>query len=533
MIPALRPWSALATALPTLLCCAILAHANTVTVPGDFPTVQAVVDSIDAHSSVADTVLISSHAEPSPLEIHDCTLTLIGVPDASGSLPTLPRTMAIEGDFHFRDLHFAGTIAHWGDTEFRDCQIDSGVVSGGAGYAPGTLRFVNCVLRGHPALRLIHFAAVDSCEVFGEIALDYMNDGGLTMNHSTVTGPGGDAIAFHGSNDCRIENCVIRGFDNGLVATIDDAHLVVRDNLVENCPGIALYARWASSGTADFSGNRVRGCGVGIQADSDGPVSVSNNVVLGCSSDGIRYSGTNGPVAGNIVGRSGGRGIVLSAYGDGDDEVLAVQNNTVYANGGSGIEAFLGAPTHIERNIAYGNQAYGLRVGAGAQLAESSCNDWFANLSGSVDGVAQAPGDDSLDPLFCDVEHDSVSLATNSPMLDRPGCGLIGARGVGCDARASSSVPSHVAARFELTRLSPNPGVGPVTIGFALPRAAAVELNVIDLQGRRVATLVHGILAPGEHALAWSWPPIAPGGTYFLEFRFPGGHQTRRMVRLR
>jgi len=92
-------------------------------------------------------------------------------------------------------------------------------------------------------------------------------------------------------------------------------------------------------------------------------------------------------------------------------------------------------------------------------------------------------------------------------------------------------VPASVVNRFELTRVTPNPGIGPLSITFTLARAAAVDLDVLDLQGRHVAALVHGPLAVGDHSVEWTGQSTTPG-MYFLRYRYPGGHQVRRVVRL-
>ena len=453
------------TALLSLPFSVVIARATTVTVPGDFPTIQAVVDSIQTARWFIDTVMVRTHSEPSPLYIQWCDLTVIGVPDQSGALPTLPRTFVVEGTFNLRNLHILGPIAHWGETEFRGCEIDSGVTSVGAGNRPSNLRVVDCTIRGQRALDLIHYVAVDSCRVFGRIIVDYENDAGLTMHHSTMTGPGSHAIALRTSAGCRVEDNVIRGFDNGVSAAIGDGNLIVRNNLIDGCPGVALHAHSPSSGSAEFSGNRVIDCGLGVDVGS-GFIDVKDNVILGSALDGIRFGGESGTIAHNVVGRSGGHGIVVTSNTDYD--VIVVQNNTSFANGGSGFALHLNVPTRVERNISYGNHGYGLVIGTGSWLPALSCNDWFNNDSGAVAGMAPSSDDLAIDPHFCDVANDDVHLAANSQLLDYPGCGLIGASGLGCDVPTPtllSLVSAHVARdRVELAWSDPSGDISSATV---------------------------------------------------------------------
>ena len=93
-------------------------------------------------------------------------------------------------------------------------------------------------------------------------------------------------------------------------------------------------------------------------------------------------------------------------------------------------------------------------------------------------------------------------------------------------------VEGSLARRFELTSVAPNPGFGPVRIDFTLPRQAVVEMDLFDLQGRHLASLLHGSLAAGAHVVEWSGRSMVPGA-YLLDYHYPGGHQIRRVVRFR
>ena len=62
----------------------------------------------------------------------------------------------------------------------------------------------------------------------------------------------------------------------------------------------------------------------------------------------------------------------------------------------------------------------------------------------------------------------------------------------------------------------PNPFSGSTTIELLLPRSAPVSLEVYDVAGRRVRTLVSGTLGPGRHTIVWdgmnsSGAEVSPG----------------------
>jgi hypothetical protein len=208
-----------------------------------------------------------------------------------------------------------------------------------------------------------------------------------------------------------------------------------------------------------------------------------------------------------------------------------------------------------------------------------------------------------------------VRLAADSPLLDAPGCGLIGARGQGCTAtptllslftaerepygvrvawryvgipgavllqRADAAAgpwdriaadvlegrdasvaldrtalaardywyrlvldtgasdvalgePLHVVAVTQASALSapsPNPSTvnTPVRIRFGLVREARIDVSVYDVQGRRISILAHGTTAAGEHEVPWS---ESRPGLYYVRFQYPGGKQTRSVLRIR
>ena len=83
----------------------------------------------------------------------------------------------------------------------------------------------------------------------------------------------------------------------------------------------------------------------------------------------------------------------------------------------------------------------------------------------------------------------------------------------------------------------PNPFNPSTSISFFLPERANVLLEIFDIGGRRVRTLVNGATAPGRHVVAWdgrndSGASIA-SGVYC--YRLQGGMKTltRKMVVIR
>jgi hypothetical protein len=72
----------------------------------------------------------------------------------------------------------------------------------------------------------------------------------------------------------------------------------------------------------------------------------------------------------------------------------------------------------------------------------------------------------------------------------------------------------------------PNPVLGVANISFGLPTRAHARLEVRDLAGRRVATLVEADLGPGRHEVRWDARDErgakVPAGVYFYRLIVDG-----------
>jgi len=67
---------------------------------------------------------------------------------------------------------------------------------------------------------------------------------------------------------------------------------------------------------------------------------------------------------------------------------------------------------------------------------DPSCNIYWDNPLGNTQNFPLDPTDRVVDPLYCDPEHDDLTVSVLSPCLppNSLGCGLIGALGEGCGA---------------------------------------------------------------------------------------------------
>lgn len=93
------------------------------------------------------------------------------------------------------------------------------------------------------------------------------------------------------------------------------------------------------------------------------------------------------------------------------------------------------------------------------------------------------------------------------------------------------------ANRFAFRAPSPNPAPGRVRLVLNVPVARVVAVDVLDVAGRRVSALHHGVAAAGLFELTWSGRDddgnVAPPGLYLV--RAQSGHEraTARFVRIK
>lgn len=106
--------------------------------------------------------------------------------------------------------------------------------------------------------------------------------------------------------------------------------------------------------------------------------------------------------------------------------------------------------------------------------------------------------------------------------------------GVGETAEAGGA---GAAPLLRLRPAHPNPANPRATVAFTLARAAAVELAVHDLAGRRVATLLRSELAAGQHTATWDGRDdrgaAAASGLYVLRLSAGGAAATQKLLLVR
>jgi hypothetical protein len=82
---------------------------------------------------------------------------------------------------------------------------------------------------------------------------------------------------------------------------------------------------------------------------------------------------------------------------------------------------------------------------------------------------------------------------------------------------------------YALGQNDPNPFHDATSIEFSIPHAENVHLEIYDVLGRRVATLVDGRMGPGLHRTTWNATGV-PAGIYYYRLIVEGWSGSREMI---
>ncbi len=102
---------------------------------------------------------------------------------------------------------------------------------------------------------------------------------------------------------------------------------------------------------------------------------------------------------------------------------------------------------------------------------------------------------------------------------------------------AATAVGAPVTLALRLLPARPNPARHQVTLGFEVDNPRAVRLTLLDLWGRRVTTLVSGVMSPGRHELQWngrtSTGAVVSSGVYYCRLQSGAFTRTERFTWIR
>jgi predicted GH43/DUF377 family glycosyl hydrolase len=226
--------------------------------------------------------------------------------------------------------------------------------------------------------------------------------------------------------------------------------------------------------------------------------------------------GTQGTRAGKISIGTPGTNVQLAQVG------VTLQPNTLYrlsfdaySNTGHDLTVYLQRNTSPYTNYGLNNFVCNLT------------NTWqhFA-IAFTSSGFASSTSDSRLRFWFAPYDAAGDAYFVDNVVLSP--ASLEGASTERVTATTDTELPTQVL----LQQNHPNPFNPSTTIEYAIPEGGAVEIEVLDVLGRRVATLVNEKKPAGTYTVHWDATGVS-SGVYFYRLKTGDFVQTKRMLLLR
>ena len=124
---------------------------------------------------------------------------------------------------------------------------------------------------------------------------------------------------------------------------------------------------------------------------------------------------------------------------------------------------------------------------------------------------------------------DSSSIGKFYVIAGTYGRGMWIREGSGEDPSIVGNEPSNIPNKYELKQNYPNPFNPTTTIEFLLPTNDRVELNVFDISGRQVASIINRNMSAGVHKIKFDASNLT-SGVYFYQIRTGKLVDTKKML---
>jgi len=91
---------------------------------------------------------------------------------------------------------------------------------------------------------------------------------------------------------------------------------------------------------------------------------------------------------------------------------------------------------------------------------------------------------------------------------------------------------SNIPVKLHLAPAYPNPFNSSVNIKYGLPKASEVDINIFDIKGRFISSLVSGNQVAGKYSTIWSAANV-PSGMYVIKLETSGIVLSRKAMLVR
>ena len=331
------------------------------------------------------------------------------------------------------------------------------------------------------------FVTVDGCTVHDTRQWQY-NGEGIYIGT-------GDAAPVDNTNNVTIRNTTIYNTtDEGIEFKIGTHHITAEGNNIYN---VNLGSDWSQNGNSVGAIEVNNAVGAVQHYDSDPQQVVRNNFIHDVKTA-IR-AGTGITIYNNVIRHVSGYGIYVDNQSN-DSYTRVIYHNTIDA-------ASANAVYHVG-----GTQDVRNNIGPAAAKNLPAQNSYFVDTARAdyhlVKGSAPIDAGDDLTAIV-PTDRDGVSRK------------LYGAPDLGAYEYSGSSLIGELAipklASLDMSILI----VIQNRIDFVIPQADKVNLEILDISGRQVCTLVDAWMEKGRHSVVWNMKDY-PAGIYLFKLVIGG-----------
>ncbi len=147
---------------------------------------------------------------------------------------------------------------------------------------------------------------------------------------------------------------------------------------------------------------------------------------------------------------------------------------------------------------------------AGVFRSTNGGSSWDQITTGLTDPVINTIAIDSDGFLFAGTEHGGIFRSIQS-------------------TTAVNALLGVLPRSLSLRQNYPNPFNPTTTIGFTIPHSDVVTLEILDILGQRIETLVDSKLSAGSHSVNWNANRYS-SGVYFYRLHIGGSFAVKRMI---
>ena len=150
---------------------------------------------------------------------------------------------------------------------------------------------------------------------------------------------------------------------------------------------------------------------------------------------------------------------------------------------------------------------------------------------GSKSGIFVLDGDTAYDGLYLDDRQNVVEIVDGKEVLDS-NMYCLSHDTISGVITSVVGVDEAAPAAFSVAQNAPNPFNPTTTIGFNLVDAGNVSIEVYNVAGQKIDTIVDGFMNAGSHSVVWNASAFS-AGVYFYTVKSGGFSRTMKMTLLK